>query len=135
MKNHLFTRLALIAAILLGMVACSPVPSSSLSVGAADSGKQVTLAVGGILTITLESNITTGYSWNENATISDRTVVNQTSHKYQPPANQIPGAGGQEVWTFTGLAPGNATISMEYKRPFEPNNPPANTFNVTVIVQ
>lgn len=120
---------------IISLFGCSPVPPAAKAIDIIESGKQVEIPVGGVLSVTLESNLTTGYSWNANATISDRKVLEQSSHQYQPPANQIPGAGGREVWTFTGLARGTSSIEMEYKRPFEPDNPPANTFNVTVIVK
>ena len=131
-------RLALVflmTTVLLSLLACSSAAPKELSVDITSSGKEVTLAAGGTLTVTLESNITTGYSWNENANIGDKTVLQQTDHKYQPPATPIPGAGGKEVWTFKALKAGNSTISMEYRRPFEPNAAPAKTFTLTVVVQ
>jgi len=132
-------RLALVcltAAVLFSLLACSSSATpKELSVDIASSGKEVTLAAGGMLTVTLESNITTGYSWNENANIGDKTVMQQTDHKYQPPATPIPGAGGKEVWTFKALKAGQSTISMEYRRPFEPTAAPAKTFSLTLVVQ
>jgi putative lipoprotein len=109
--------------------------SKELAVDLASSGKQVTLAAGDILTVTLESNITTGYSWNENATIGDKTVMQQTVHKYQSPATPIPGAGGKEVWIIKALKAGNSTISMEYRRSFEPGAAPAKTLTLSVVVR
>ncbi len=125
----------LLGAILLSLVSCSSAAPKELSIDIASSGKEITLAASGMLIVTLESNITTGYSWNENANIGDKTVMQQTEHKYQPPATPIPGAGGKEVWTFKALQAGKSTISMEYRRPFEPNTAPAKTFTLTVVVQ
>jgi inhibitor of cysteine peptidase len=127
--------LCLTIAILSSLLACSSATPKALSVDIASSGKEVTLAAGGMLTVTLESNITTGYSWSENASIADKTVIQQTDHKYQPPATPIPGAGGKEVWTFKALKAGKLTISMEYKRPFEPTVAPAKTFSLILAVQ
>ncbi len=134
MKTRLY-KICVVMVLLLGLLACaSPMPAmQSLSSG--DAGKVVNVPAGEEVVVTLESNITTGYSWTENAVISNGAVLQQTSHKYQPPAEAIPGRGGQEVWTFKALAAGTTTISIEYKRPFEPNNPPASTFNVTVKVK
>ncbi len=125
----------LMTTVLLSLIACSSAAPKELSVDITNSGKEVTLAAGGTLTVTLESNITTGYSWNENANIGDKTVMQQIDHKYQPPATSIPGAGGKEVWTFKALKAGKSTISMEYRRPFESNTTPAKTFTLTVVVQ
>ena len=109
--------------------------ANELSVDISYSGKEVTLVAGGILTATLESNITTGYSWNENANIDDKTVLQQTDHKYQSPTTPMPGAGGKEIWNFKALKAGKSTMSMEYRRPFEPNAAPAKTFTLTVVVE
>ncbi len=133
------SRLALVcmmATLLISLLACSPAAPKELSVDTASSGKEVTLVVGGTLTVTLESNITTGYSWNENANIGDKTAMQQTDHKYQTPATPVPGAGGKEVWTFKALNTGKSTLSLEYRRPFEPNTTaPAKTFTLTLTVQ
>ena len=128
--------ICLMTAVLLILPACSSAAPKELSVDIASSDKEVTLVAGGTLTVTLESNITTGYSWNENANIGDKTVMQQTDHKYQPPATAIPGAGGKEVWTFKALKAGKSTLSLEYRRPFEPNTTaPAKTFTLTLTVQ
>jgi len=121
--------------VLLSLLACSSGASKELSVDITNSGKEVALAAGGTLTITLESNITTGYSWNETANISDKLVLQQTGHKYETPATPALGAGGKEVWTIKALKAGKSTISMEYRRPFEPTAAPANTFTLIVVVQ
>lgn len=125
----------LMTALLLSLVACSSAAPKELLVDITSSSKEVTLADGGTLTVILESNITTGYSWNENASIGDKTVMQRTDHKYQPPATPVPGAGGKEVWTFKALKAGKSTISLEYSRPFEPNTAPAKTFTLTVTVR
>lgn len=127
--------LCLVTAVLLSLPACSSAAPEEFSADTTNSGKDITMAAGDTLTITLESNITTGYSWNENANIGDVTVIQQTGHKYQPPAVTIPGAGGFEIWNLKALKVGHSTISMEYRRPFEPNAAPANTFTLRVIVQ
>jgi len=129
------TASGLIAVVLLVLLACSPAAPRELSADISSSGKEVVLATSGTLTLTLDSNISTGYSWNENANIGDRSVLQQIDHKYQPPATPMPGAGGKEVWTFKALKAGKSTISMEYRRPFEPNAAPAKTFALTVVVR
>ena len=134
MKKNVY-QIGMITVLLLGLLACSSPAPATQSLSSGDAGKVVNAAAGSELKLTLESNVTTGYSWTENAVIGNGAVLQQTSHEYQPPAAAIPGRGGQEVWTFKALTVGTTTVSMEYKRPFEPNNPPANTFNVTVVVK
>ena len=125
---------SLMTALLLG-AACSSAATKELSVDITSSGKEVSLGAGGTLTVTLDSNATTGYSWNENANITDKAVMQQASHRYQSPATPIPGAGGKEIWTFKALKAGKSVVSMEYRRPFEPNALPAKTFSMTLIVE
>lgn len=129
------TLVCLMTAMALSLPACSSEAPKEVSVDIASSGKEVSLATGGTLTVTLQSNVTTGYRWDENAKIADATVLQQTDHKYESPASPIPGAGGNEVWTFKALKAGKSTISMQYARPFEPNPAPARTFTLIVTVQ
>lgn len=125
-----------IAALLPGLYACSTDDAAKeLSVDITSSGKEVSIASGGTLTVTLESNASTGYRWNENANISDKAVIQQISHKYQAAATPMPGAPGKEIWTFKALQAGKSVVSMEYRRPFEPNAEPAKTFTLTVLAK
>jgi inhibitor of cysteine peptidase len=108
--------------------------SNNLNVDDSYSGKQVELSVGQTLVVTLASNVTTGYSWSltEN---SDETVLSKTGNEYITPQTTLMGAGGTEKWTFQALKKGTSIISMEYSRPWETDTPPADTFNLTVVVK
>jgi len=77
------------------------------------------------LTITLESNSTSGYSWNENANTSDNTVIQQTDHKYnlQQPLYL---ALVLKSLDYQALKAGNSTISMEYAAPSSRTQPSQN---------
>ena len=115
-------------------VACSG-GSGNVNVDSSYSSKQVELSVGQSLVVTLDSNATTGYSWSliQN---SDDTVLSNTGNEYIAPQTTPPlvGAGGKEEWTFKALKKGTSTISMGYSRPWE-NAPPAETFDLTVVVK
>ena len=106
-----------------------------LNVDDSYSGGQVELSVGQSLVVTLESNASTGYSWSL-AQNSDETVLNKTGNEYISPQTTGPivGAPGKEEWTFLALKEGTSSISMEYKRPWEKDTPPARTFSLTVVV-
>lgn len=107
--------------------------SNNVNVDSSYSGKQVELSVGQTLVVTLASNVTTGYSWSltEN---SDSSVLSETGNEYIAPQTTLIGAGGTEEWTFQALKKGTSTISMGYSRPWE-STPPAETFNLTVVVK
>src|SRR3990167_2548252 len=52
--------------------------------------------------IILQSNPTTGYSWFLKR--YNHFLIQPLSHTYMPPARNIPGAGGYDVWIFKAPA-------------------------------
>lgn len=125
--------LGVIAAAMLVITACSKLPND-VSVNESSSGKQVELFVGGILTVTLDSNATTGYSW-ELTGISDTGVLEKTDNKYEAPTSGLMGAGGKEVWTFKALKAGTTTLSMDYSQPWVGGQKGSNSFSLTIVVK
>ena len=124
----------IMAGALLSLSACASVPCQ-VSVDASYLNRVVYVAVGGSLTVTLESNPTTGFRWSESAEISDQTMLEQVGHKFVSPETTLVGAPGEEVWTFKALKKGKPTISMEYRRPWEEGVEPADTFVLRVVVR
>ncbi len=103
---------------------------------APSGGQQVVLTVGGTLTLTLESNASTGYSWQLDS-ISDPAVVAYVSNEYvapEPAEGDVPivGAPGEEVWKFLATASGQATVKLSYVGPG--GGEVAHTLTLTVIV-
>ena len=125
--------LGVIAAAMLVITACAKLPND-VSVNESSSGKQVELFVGGTLTVTLDSNATTGYSW-ELTGISDTGVLQKTDNKYVAPTSGLMGAGGKEVWTFKALKAGTTTLSMDYSQPWVGGQKGANSFSLTIVVK
>ena len=125
-------------AISLCLLSCSSTPKQ-VSVDASYKGKEVPIAVGGLLTVTLESNASTGFQW-ELKEISDETVLKQVDDKYEgasAKSNDAPptvGAPGKEIWTFKALEKGKSTVSMKYSQPWEGGEKAAETFDLTVVV-
>ena len=115
------------------MTACSKLPNG-VSVNESSSGKQVEVAVNGTITVTLDSNATTGYSWQLSG-ISDSSVLEKTNNVYEVPTSGRIGAGGKEVWTFKALTAGKATINMEYDQPWTDGQKDAKSFVLTVVVK
>jgi len=114
----------------------TPTPTANeVNVDASYNGSEITLAVGNQLIVTLESNETTGYTWNLSS-ISDTNVIKKVRNQYIIPTPSDPpllGQGGISIWTFEALAAGTATISMQELRSWEVE--PVNTFVITVIVE
>ncbi len=134
----------LIAGIACGGTSGSPTPTptttpahTNVSVNASNSGGLVNMSVGDLLIVKLDSNKTTGYSWNLSA-ISNTGVIKKVSDEYvTPPPSDPPmtGQGGYEKWTFEALEAGTANISMKYIRPWETTAEPAENFSITVNVK
>lgn len=102
-----------------------------------DNGSKVTLKTGDVLSITLDSNPSTGYSWK----------VSQNDPKVLLPLGDpqfslggkepMPGAGGTETFQFKALAKGLTPLTLVYVRPWETSVTPTpnDTFSVTVTVE
>jgi inhibitor of cysteine peptidase len=82
--------------------------------------------------VMLPSNQTTGYKWeiNDITTGVLRQIKNEyrVSKKY---AENVVGAGGEEIWTFQVLKDERSHIVMEYRRPWDKLEV-ANKFTITV---
>ena len=119
----------------LSLLACSGVAKNITIVGDPSTDGEVEVAAGGSVTVMLESNPTTGFSWSEDAQISDPAVLEQVSHEYVAPDSEMVGATGQEVWKFKALKEGKATVYMEYSRPWEGGEKAEWTYTLTVTVK
>ena len=115
------------------MTACSKLPNG-VSVNESSSGKQVEVAVNGTITVTLDSNATTGYSWQLSG-ISDSSVLEKTNNVYEVPTSGRIGAGGKEVWTFKALRAGKTTLTMEYDQPWTGGQKDAKNFDMTMDIK
>jgi inhibitor of cysteine peptidase len=75
----------------------------------------VLIGLGDVLTIRLESNPTTGYSWEASF---DEEYVRFMGEDYQRTSMAIGGGGIVEL-TFLALKEGKTMITMRLKRPWE----------------
>jgi inhibitor of cysteine peptidase len=126
----LLTGIIVVATMMLTS-ACTHLPTD-VAVSESDSGKQREIVVRGTVTVTLDSNTTTGYSW-ELTDISDSAVLQKIDSKYEAPNSGLIGAEGKEVWTFKALKDGKATITMSYGQPWAGGQKSARTFTLTVV--
>jgi len=97
--------------------------------------KEVEIAKGETLIVTLISNATTGFSWNENAQIADTGVIQQLKHEVIGAETNVLGAAGTEQWTFQAQNAGTTTVHFEYSRPWEGGEKGVWTFDLTVTVK
>lgn len=151
MNKCRITILIVISVLIISFLACAPAATTptppapepvSVTVTCeqfsqkAHIAQDVTAAPGAFITVTLCSNPTTGFSWGEQAQISDSAVLKQTSHKTVAPENTgMVGAPGNQVWTFEALAAGASTASFSYSRPWEGGEKDVQTFKLHVTVR
>ncbi len=112
--------------------ACSSTKQANLT--AADKGGQVEVKVGEQIVIKLDSNPSTGYTWE--AKDLDTTMFEQVGDTAFTSSNpSLVGAGGTLTLTFKVLKAGTNTLTLVYHRPWETDVDPIDMFAVTVIVK
>ena len=110
---------------------------ANLKLGAIADGTTQQLKKGQVMSITLESNPSTGYSWY--AAISNIAVLAQMGEpEYTAPAESstpMVGAAGAQTFLFQATEIGSTTITLEYKRGWETDVAPEKTITITVEVK
>lgn len=113
----------------------SPVIAQEQDIGSQKSiTKTLEAGVGEEFTLVLESNRTTGYSWQLTKPF-DEGIVRLISSEYKAPETRLIGAGNKEVWTFKAVGGGKTRIHMEYVRPWEKDTAPVRTTIIEVTVK
>lgn len=69
------------------------------------------------VTVTLESNPTTGYSWQAEQT-EELFKIDSSYSENEHPEGMV-GVGGNETFTFTPLKAGKTEVTLTYARPWE----------------
>lgn len=97
------------------------------------SGTVVSTAKGAAITITLESNASTGYHWIE-ATKPDAAMVveDDGSGDYVAPETTLIGAAGKQVFTYHAAGDGVTSLVLDYVAPG--TNAVGKTFTLTIKV-
>jgi inhibitor of cysteine peptidase len=100
----------------------------------ADNGNKVVVREGGQVIIHLESNPSTGYTWE--AKDLDTTMFQQVGDAVFTSSNPgLVGSAGILVLTFQAIKPGSSTLTLVYHRPWETGVDPVNSFSVTVRIK
>lgn len=89
---------------------------------------------GSIVSVALEENPTTGYTWH--SSLSDNNVLACESNEfYGADGSKLVGAPGIRLWKFKSIANGSGTITFKYYRDAEGEEAAADTrlYNVDVI--
>ena len=99
-----------------------------------DNDKTVNAKVGGQITIELEGNPSTGYTWEEKDV--DTSILKQEGEVEFKSSNPgLIGSGGTMTLTFKAVKAGTTALNLIYHRPWETDVKPESTFSVTVVVK
>ncbi len=125
----------LFACLMFGMAtgACAARGADPLTLTSKDAGSTVHVKQGDVVTIALEGNPTTGYTW-EVAPGSGVGLEQQGEPQFKPDSNAR-GAGGTMTLQFKASQPGTYPLKLIYHRTFEPNVPPLKSFEAVVVVE
>ena len=104
----------------------------AVTVTAGDSNGSISLKTGDTLIVELAGNPTTGYQWQQ--TGADTAILRQTGEPAFTPESSAVGAPGKVSLRFEAVGAGQTLLQLIYQRPFEPQTPPVQTFQVNVSV-
>lgn len=112
-------RLSLLAVCAAALVvpACSSDPTEPAVYGDADTGTEILVDAGEQFEIRLDSNPSTGYSW-EIADDADLHAVELITRDHEPADTELVGASGVDVFVFEAVA-GAQILRLEYLRSFD----------------
>ena len=99
----------------------------------ADAGRTIELRTGDRLSVSLAANPTSGYSW-ELAAVDRRVLAPVGEQGYQA-SSAATGSGGMFAFEFEAAAAGHTELRLVYRRPWEKDRRPAQSFKVSVIVE
>lgn len=108
----------------------TPALPTEVRLSAKDDGRQIELAEGQVLVISLEGNLSTGYRW-EIAGV-DAEVLRQLGEIEFEPESDLLGAPGKQTLRFQPVGEGQTSLQLIYHRPWEREIKRAKTFSIQV---
>src|SRR5579859_7680971 len=95
------------------------------------NGQSIDVAVGEVIEIRLDENRTAGYQWR---LVDDGArVCTRVGDSYQAGTGPL-GQSGSHRWELRATRPGEATIALAYRRPWEQDEAAARTFSLHLRV-
>jgi len=108
----------------------APPPPGELTLSEADNGLQIELAKSEILVLSLESNPATGYAWEVQG---DQGILLQVGEFEFESAAGLLGGSGTQTLRFVGVSKGQTSLELVYRRPWEADVAPLETYSVDVL--
>ena len=97
-----------------------------------DSGQTLDIGTNQEFVIALDSNPTTGYSWQASYDESILELVGKSYELGKEAKQGAVGAGGVEYFQFKALKAGKTEITLVYKRPWEEETLDQKVFTVNI---
>jgi inhibitor of cysteine peptidase len=116
----------------------APTPDDvAVRITAEQAGQTINVAVNQRFSIELIGVPTAGYIWTPAQVPSFVTRAGEASGPTTAAQSQPGFTGGNhwEVLMFAATAPGTGEIVVEQRRPWESDEPPSDTFRVTIVAQ
>ena len=132
MKNTIST-LTILVLIMGILTACQTGSTNTVTINEDDAGKTIELKTGDTLLVSLEGNMTTGFSWIPAP--RDPVLLEQVGEVTVTPESDAVGAPGTLVLTFKATKTGQTTLHLDYKRSWEEGVTSEKVFDVTVVVK
>ena len=119
--------------LLVPLVLFAGCAAPELSLNANNANGRVELRKNQSFIISLESNPTTGYSWEVSA-LDERLLQQNGAPEFTPQTDRI-GAGGIQTFHFRAIERGETQLTLVYRRPWETAVLPAKSYAVTIVVR
>jgi predicted secreted protein len=100
-----------------------------------DTPSRLSLAVGEKRAVPLRALATAGYQWSQSVSGPDPTAIAVEIHRGELPPGTPPGRSAPEEAIVHGLHPGQATVRLQQRRPWERDQPPADTLDLHIEVR
>ena len=97
------------------------------------NGQIISVKAGETLTVKLDGNPTTGYSW-QLADMND-AILKQAGDPDYKADSLLVGSGGTYTYHFTAMSAGTVVLKFNYLRIWEKDVTPYRTFTITVEVK
>jgi len=109
--------------------------AKEFTLGDKDSGKTLEVRVGDSVKLVLETNPTTGFSWNKIEDV-DKSILKLEKNDYRQNANpgRMVGVGGNTTIVYRAIKAGSAKIDLVDMQPWEPDSEFKTEYSVTVKV-
>jgi len=145
MKTGLLTVFVTVGAIISLLVAgCTAAPghvSIEVSCDEFSTNPHITgevhIPVDGTVTLTVCSNPTTGFEWEQKVFCPLLgSILTKVDHSFiGPEETGKVGVPGQEVWTFKAVGRGTAAVSLDYSQSWEGGEKGVWTYTLTIVVE